>query len=100
MAYSEDTVWRNRDSFFRGREAVKEFLAQKWAQEKDYKLRKHLWAYSGKRISVRFEYEFRDGEKWFRAHGIELWEFDRKGYMRWRDMSAADVEIEESTKRL
>ncbi|KAG5177933.1 hypothetical protein JKP88DRAFT_270631 [Tribonema minus] len=112
-AYSADTVWRNRDEFLHGRDAVRAFLERKWARESRYRLRKHLWAHSGRRIAVRFEYEYycEEGEgqgegegggggQWRRAHGIELWEFDDKGYMRWRDMSANDVPIAESERRL
>jgi uncharacterized protein len=99
-AYSIDTVWRNRDEFLEGREAVEAFLRRKWALETDYKLKKHLWTFNDRRIAVRFEYEYRKGQQWYRAHGIELWEFDDAGYMRWRDMSANDVPIDESDRRL
>ncbi len=60
LAYTVDSEWRNRDQFFSGREAIKEFLRRKWAKELDYRLKKELWAYTGNRISVRFEYEWRD----------------------------------------
>ena len=58
LAYTEDSQWRNRDEFFTGREAIKDFLRRKWARELDYVLRKELWCYQGNRISVRFEYEY------------------------------------------
>ena len=100
-AYSEDSEWRNRDEFFGGREAIKEFLRRKWARELDYRLKKELWAHTGNRISVRFEYEWRDAEtdQWYRTHGNEHWEFDGEGLMRRRDMSANDIPIEESERR-
>ncbi len=53
LAYSVNSQWRNRDEFFEGREAIKEFLRRKWAKELDYKLKKELWAYTGNRISVQ-----------------------------------------------
>lgn len=101
-AYSEDSQWRNRDEFFIGRDAIKDFLRRKWAKELDYKLRKEMWTYTGNRISVRFEYEWRDAEsdQWYRTHGNEHWEFDDDGLMRRRDMSANDIPIEESERRL
>ena len=99
-AYTEDSDWRNRDEFFTGREAIKEFLTRKWAKELDYKLMKELWAYTDNRISVRFEYEWRDeSDQWYRTHGNEHWEFNDKGLMRRRDMSANDVPIAESERR-
>lgn len=100
-AYTEDSEWRNRTEFFRGREAIQEFLRRKWARELDYRLMKELWAYAGNRISVRFEYEWRDAEtgQWMRTHGNEHWEFDDEGLMRRRDMSANDYPIEERDRR-
>ena len=100
-AYTEDSQWRNRDEFFTGREAIKEFLRRKWAKELDYKLMKELWAYTGNHISVRFEYEWHDSSgQWYRTHGNEHWEFDENGLMRRRDMSANDIPIQESERRL
>ncbi|MCH7580379.1 MAG: nuclear transport factor 2 family protein [Chloroflexi bacterium] len=100
-AYTEDSDWRNRDEFFTGREAIREFLTRKWAKELDYKLMKELWAYSGNHISVRFEYEWHDASgQWYRTHGNEHWEFDENGLMRRRDMSANDIPINEAERRL
>ena len=100
LAYTEDSQWRNRDEFFIGREAIKEFLTRKWASELDYRLMKELWTYTDNRISVRFEYEWRDeSNQWYRTHGNEHWEFDEEGLMRRRDMSANDVPIAESERR-
>ena len=35
-AYSVDSAWRNRSSFFTGRPAIIEFLTAKWNRELDY----------------------------------------------------------------
>jgi len=100
-AYSEDSEWRNRDEFFRGREEIRAFLQRKWERELDYVLRKDLWAFGDDRIAVRFQYEWHDAEgRWFRSYGNELWEFDADGYMRRREASINDVAIEESDRRL
>lgn len=100
QAYTVDSQWRNRTEFFQGREAIKDFLKRKWAKELDYRLMKELWAYTDNRISVRFEYEWRDGTgQWFRTHGNEHWEFNAQGLMSRRDMSANDYPIQESQRR-
>jgi nuclear transport factor 2 (NTF2) superfamily protein len=100
-AYTEDSLWRNRDEFFEGREAIVAFLARKWARELDYQLRKELWCFTDNRISVRFEYESRDADgQWWRSHGNEHWEFDEHGYMRRRDASINDYRIEEHERRV
>ena len=100
-AYSIDSEWRNRDVFLKGRDEIRDFLTQKWARELDYALRKDLWAFSGNRIAVRFQYESLDvGGQWWRSYGNENWEFDEHGLMRRREASINDVAIDESEKRL
>jgi nuclear transport factor 2 (NTF2) superfamily protein len=100
LAYTEDTEWRNRSEFLRGRAAVVEFLRGKWAREHDYRLRKELWAVSGHRIAVRFEYEYHDDAgQWWRAYGNENWEFDELGYMRRRFASINDLKIDEAGRK-
>ena len=51
IAYSEDSVWRNRDTFLVGREEIRRFSAQKRERETDYALRKDLWAFTGTEFS-------------------------------------------------
>jgi nuclear transport factor 2 (NTF2) superfamily protein len=100
LAYSEDSEWRNRDRFLRGRDEIREFLTGKWERELDYRLVKSLWAFGDDRIAVRFQYEYHDAEgRWFRAYGNELWEFDQAGLMRRREASINDVLIEEHERR-
>ena len=100
LAYTPDSVWRNRDEFFEGRDAIVDFLRRKWAKELDYRLMKELWCFRENRISVRFEYEWHDTQgQWYRSHGNEHWEFAPDGLMRRRDASINDVKIEESARR-
>ena len=101
LAYTEDSVWRNRSEFFSGRSSIREFLQRKWAQEHGYRLKKELWAFTGNRIAVRFMYEWHnDGGQWFRSHGNELWEFDPKGLMCRREASINDETIESHQRQL
>ncbi len=100
LAYTEDSLWRNRDEFFRGREAIVAFLTRKWARELEYRLIKELWAFDENRIAVRFQYEFHDAAgQWWRAYGNENWEFDARGLMSWRQASINDVKIMASERR-
>lgn len=101
VAYTPDTVWRNRTEFLRGREEVRAFLRRKWERELDYRLMKELWCFTGNRISVRFEYEWHDREgRWVRSHGNEHWEFDDEGLMSRRDASINDVSIAATERRI
>ena len=98
--YTEDTIWRNRAEFPRGRAEVHAFLTRKWARELDYRLIKELWAFAGNRIAVRFAYEWRDDSgNWYRSHGNEQWEFDAHGLMRRREASINDVRIAASDRK-
>lgn len=100
-AYTEDSVWRNRDTFIRGRAEIVAFLTAKWERELDYALRKALWAFDGNRIAVRFQYECRDAAGvWTRSYGNELWEFEEHGLMRRREASINDLIIQESERRI
>ena len=60
LAYTEDSVWRNRDVFVVGREEIRAFLAQKWERELDYALRTDIWAFSVIRSAGRLQYESHD----------------------------------------
>ena len=102
QAYTPDSEWRNRDQFFVGRAAIVEFLKDKWSKELHYKLMKELWAFTDNHISVRFEYEWQHSQtgQWYRTHGNEHWAFDDDGYMQRRDMSANDIPISASDRRL
>jgi nuclear transport factor 2 (NTF2) superfamily protein len=99
-AYTEDSVWRNRDEFIVGRAEIKAFLERKWARELDYRLRKSLWAFTDRRIAVRFQYEWHDAAgQWYRSYGNENWEFADNGLMRRREASINDVRIAASERR-
>ncbi|QEL17485.1 nuclear transport factor 2 family protein [Limnoglobus roseus] len=99
LAYTEDSVWRNRDQFITGRDAIRAFLTGKWAKELDYRLVKALWAFTADRIAVRFRYEWHDAAgNWFRSYGNELWEFDAAGLMRRREASINDLAIREDER--
>jgi len=101
LAYTDDSVWRNRAEFFKGRGEIVGFLTKKWQKELDYKLKKELWCFGGNRIAVRFEYEWHDNSgQWYRSHGNELWEFASSGLMQQRDASINDYTIREEERRI
>lgn len=100
LAYSVDSLWRNRAEFVQGREAIEALLARKWTRELDYRLIKEIWAFGGNRIAVRFAYEFHDDSgQWFRAYGNENWEFDHDGLMRHRHASINEHPIAEAERK-
>ena len=99
LAYTPQSVWRNRAEFVTGRAEIVKFLQRKWAKELDYRLIKELWAYDGNRIAVRFAYEWHDDSgNWFRSYGNENWEFDEHGLMARRFACINDLPIHEGER--
>jgi nuclear transport factor 2 (NTF2) superfamily protein len=100
LAYTVDSVWRNRAEFIKGRDQIEAFLTRKWARELDYRLIKEIWAFHENRIAVRFAYEWRDDSgSWFRSYGNENWEFESDGLMRRRIASINDLPIKSDERK-
>ena len=100
LAYTADSVWRNRSEFLEGRPAIVQFLTRKWNKELDYRLIKELWAFTANRIAVRFAYEWHDDSgNWFRSYGNENWEFGANGLMQRRLASINDLPIREAERK-
>ncbi|EIW68632.1 response regulator receiver protein [Tremella mesenterica] len=100
-AYTPDSIWRNRDQFFTGTKAIEEFLTRKWEKERNYRLRKELFAFERDRIAVEFWYEHSAsdfGGQWYRTYGLEHWVFAEDGRMKSRQMSGHTIEIQESER--
>ncbi|RUP44627.1 hypothetical protein BC936DRAFT_149203 [Jimgerdemannia flammicorona] len=118
--YTQDCLWRNRDSFFSGHDNIIKFLTDKWSKELGYRLRKELFSFTGNKIAVNFWYEFHDEQgQWCRgkvqstfnvtsdielsnltiplssrtAYGLEHWTFNEEGIMSHRQMSANNIPI-------
>ncbi len=100
LAYTSDSLWRNRAEFVNGRPEIEALLTRKWAREIEYRLIKELWIFAGDRIAVRFAYEWRDDAgNWFRSYGNENWEFDEQGLMKRRIASINDLQIAETDRK-
>ena len=100
LAYTPDSIWRNRSEFLTGRAEIEAFLARKWLKEIDYRLIKELWTFHENRIAVRFGYEWHDASgAWFRSYGNENWEFNDDGLMRVRFASINDLPIKEADRK-
>ncbi len=99
LAYTDDSEWRNRAEFLRGRHEIRAFLTRKWQKELDYRLKKELWTFDTRRIAVRFEYEWHDAAgQWYRSYGNEMWEFDDTGLMARRYASTNDAAIRDDER--
>ena len=100
LAYTSDSLWRNRAEFLEGRSEIEAFLTRKWARELEYRLIKELWTFADNRIAVRFAYECHNSDgDWFRSYGNENWEFDEQGLMKRRIASINDLPIAETDRK-
>ena len=100
LAYTTDSVWRNRSEIIHGRDEIRLFLKRKWARELDYRLIKEVWAFHENRIAVRFAYEGHDDSgNWFRSYGNENWEFTATGLMQRRIASINDLPLSEAERK-
>jgi nuclear transport factor 2 (NTF2) superfamily protein len=100
-AYTETSIWRNRDQFVTGTAEIQALLTKKWEREINYKLRKELFAFTDNKIAVQFWYEYQDkddGMRWKRCYGLEDWTFAEDGRMRKRQMSGNDVVLQEGER--
>lgn len=100
LAYTPDSIWRNRSEFPVGREEIVAFLTRKWQKEREYRLIKELWAFRANRIAVRFADEWHDERgQWYRSYGNENWEFNAEGLMQRRFASINDLPIQPEERR-
>ena len=100
LAYTSESIWRNRSKFIQGRDEIEVFLTQKWKKEREYRLIKELWSFTSNRIAVRFAYEWHDVVgNWFRSYGNENWEFDENGLMQRRMASINDLSIDSAERK-
>ena len=68
MAYTIDTEWRNRTTFINGREAVKQFLRDKWDKELNYKLKKSCGAF----VKTAWQLGSSTNTKMWKGNGLGL----------------------------
>ncbi len=54
-AYTEDSIWRNRNTFLKGHDEIVAFLTSKWEKENGYRLRKELFAFEDNKVGQLVE---------------------------------------------
>lgn len=54
LAYTTDSIWRNRDQFLQGRDEIAAFLTKKWEKEQNYRLRKELFSFTDNKARIIF----------------------------------------------
>jgi uncharacterized protein len=69
LAYTPDSIWRNRSEFLQGRAQIEAFLAQKWLREQEYRLVKELWAFTGNRIASINDLPIQEADRKLRWSG-------------------------------
>lgn len=99
--YTEDVEWSDRTTFVTGRDAVKTYMAQKFNEQKNYKVEKEVWGAKENRNAIRFQEEWQDENgQWFHSYGNEQLEFDEKGLISKRFGCISDKKISENERSL
>lgn len=101
LAYTPDSVWRNRDVFVTGREEIVRFLTAKWERELDYALRKSLWGSAGtaSRSGSSTSATTRPANGGA-ATATSPGKFNDQGLMERREASINDARIDEGDRRI
>ena len=99
---SPDSVWRHQEQIVQGREAIENFLTNKWAMELHFQLKTELSAFTDNRISVRIEYEWQHAEcgQWYRSNENAHWEVDADGLITRSDASTNHLPISACARRI
>lgn len=54
LAYTPDSIWRNRDMFVTGHDEIVRLLSNKWTREENYRLRKELFCFTDNKVRLPF----------------------------------------------
>jgi uncharacterized protein len=88
LAYTPNSVWRNRDTFVTGREQIIEFLTRKSKKEQGYAPPQRALGFPRQPYGRPVQYEWHDTSgQWSRSYGNKLWEFTPEGLMSRREAS-------------
>ena len=103
LAYTEDSEWRNRTEFLKGRQRVRAFLREEVGEGAGLpNSRRRCGEFRGNRMAVSFEYEWHDdGGQWYRSYGVELWSSAKQGLCSAKDRDGInDAPIEGGERRV
>ena len=101
LAYTEDSVWRNRDTFVTGTRGDRRVPDARSGSASWTTRCASRCGLRRNRIAVRFQYECRDADgQWWRCYGNENWEFAENGLMARREASINDLRIDEADRRI
>jgi hypothetical protein len=76
-------------------------MAQKFNEQKNYKVEKEVWGAKENRNAIRFQEEWQDENgQWFHGYGNEQLEFDEKGLISKRFGCISDKKISENERSL
>jgi uncharacterized protein len=101
LAYTPNSVWRNRDTFVIGREQIIEFLTRKSKKEQGYAPPQRALGFPRQPYGRPVQYEWHDTSgQWSRSYGNKLWEFTPEGLMSRREASINDHAITADEPRI
>ena len=100
QGYADAIEMRDGLTFITGKEALKQFIREKLAQQLDYTIKLDLWGALKARMAVRFETEWRNAkDQWFRSYGVVVFQFDATGLVERRFASEETTPIATTERR-
>jgi nuclear transport factor 2 (NTF2) superfamily protein len=92
--YAESIEMRDGLLFISGREALKQFIREKFSTQLGYTLKLELWGALKGRMAVCFEAEWYDASgQWFRSYGVQVFQFNETGHVERRFASQETLPV-------
>ena len=100
-SYADSLEMRDGLTVLTSKEALKQFVREKFAKQLDYTVKLDLWGALKARMAVRFETEWRDEKgQWFRSYGVVVYQFNDAGKVERRFASEETTAIAAKDRRL
>jgi len=92
--YADTFEMRDGLTVLTSKEALKQFVREKFDKQLDHTVKLDLWGALKTRMAVRFETEWHDaGGQWFRSYGVVVYQFNDTGLVERRFASEETTAI-------
>lgn len=99
--YADTIEMRDGLTVITGKDALKQFVREKFAKQLDHTVKLDLWGALKARMAVRFETEWHDAAgQWFRSYGVVVYQFNDSGLVEKRFASQETTAIAAADRQL
>lgn len=101
QGYADTLEIRDGLTVITSKEALNNFVREKFAKQLGYTVKLDLWGALKARMAVRFEAEWHDTkDQWFRSYGVVVYQFNERGEIERRFASQETTAITTGDRRL